>query len=364
MSKLHQLHELGQSTWLNYMRRAFICSGELRRSIEDGIQGVTANAAVFQNSIAHHDDYDEAIQQQVRAGTPYREIHNALMADDVQRAADILHPIFESSAGLDGLASLELDPALADKAVETVAAAGHILARIDRGNAMVEIPATVAGYAAIRRLTADGVNINATHIFTVSSFERVAQAYINGLEDYFESHSVWRIAPTAVASFSVAAVDDAIDPILSAMRLADWQGQTGIALARLLYHRFLLIFSGPRWDGLARKGGRQLRPKWTGLLPQNQQYPVTYIAEALILPDTALTFTPDSLAAFQAHGAVAPASTSAWPEAQAHVDRLLAAGVDLDGTLQRLLAERLARSRTQYEALIQSVTQKLYAVAS
>jgi len=353
---------MGQSTWLNYMRRAFIRSGELRRSLEEGIEGVTANAAVFQNTITHHADYDQAIHDEVRAGTPYGRIHTALMVDDVQRAADILHPIFEASDGLDGFASLELNPALAHNAVETVATAGHILARIDRGNAMVEAPATLAGCAAIHSLTSDGVSVNATHIFSVAAFERSAQAYICGLEMYFDTHSVWRIAPTSVASFSVAAVDAAVDPLLAAKGLADWQNQTGIALARVLYARYQQIFSGSRWLKLARKGARPMRPKWVRIQPHGRSLPPTFYAEALIGPDTVLTFTPDSLAAFQAQGQVALTLPQGLAAAQTHLDRLAEAGIDLDGLTDALQEEHLAASVRQYEALVQSVADKLYAV--
>lgn len=362
MSKLHKLHDLGQSTWLNYMRRAFIRSGDLRRCLDEGIQGVTANAAVFEDTITHHVDYDAAIHDEVLAGTPYGRIHTALMVDDVQRAADILHPIFEASDGLDGFASLELNPALAHQAIETTATAVHTLARIDRGNAMVEVPATLAGCEAIRTLTSDGVSTNATHIFSVSTFEQVAQAYISGLELYFDTHSVWRIAPTAVASFSVGAVDAAIDPVLAGKGLVDWQNQTGIALARILYARFGQIFSGPRWEKLARKGARLLRPKWTRIRPYNHAQPPTFYAEALIGPHTVLTFAPDTLAAFQDRGQTALTLGTGLTDALTHLSRLAETGVDLDGTLDALQTEHLAASVKQYEALIKSVRDKLYKV--
>lgn len=360
MSKLDQLHELGQSTWLNYMRRAFIRSGELRHCVAEGIQGVTANAAVFQATIAQHEDYDQAIHEEVLSGTPYGRIHTALMVDDVQRAADILHPIYEESEGLDGFASLELNPALAHNAVETVATAGHILARIDRGNAMVEIPATLAGCTAVRSLTSDGVCTNATHIFSVSAFERVAQAYICGLELYFDTHSVWRIAPTAVASFSVGAVDAAVDPVLAARGLVSWQNQTGIALARVLYTRYQQIFSGPRWAKLARQGARPLRPKWVRIHPHNASQPLTFYAEALIGPHTVLTFAPDTLEAFLRHGQAAPTLATGLAEALAHLERLQEAGIDLEAMTDALQTEHLAFSIRQYEALVESVADKLY----
>lgn len=362
MSNLHQIHALGQSTWLNYMRRAFIQSGELRQAISDGIQGVTANASAFAETITHYNDYDEAIHQQVRAGTPYKEIHKALMLDDVQRAADILHPIFEESEGLNGFASLELDPALAQNTVATVATAKHILAGIDRGNVMVEIPATLSGCEAFRSLTADGVSLNATHILSVSAFERVAQEYIAGLELYFERHSVWRIAPTAVASFSVSAIDGAIDPLLEEKGLPELKGKTSLALAHLLCERYHQIFSGPRWAKLARKGARPLRPKWTRLTPKDPTLSPLHYAQALIGPDTVLTFTPDTLAHFLANGEVTRTMPGDLVAAHDHIERLYNAGLDVSALLDALHNERLATSVAQYETLVRCVTDKLYTV--
>jgi transaldolase len=363
MSKLQQLHKVGQSTWLNYMRRAFIQSGELRQALDEGIEGVTANAAVFADTITYHDDYDQSILQHIRAGVAFQEIHDKLMIDDVQRAADILHPVFEASEGLNGFASLELDPSLSDEAVETVATANHILAGLDRANTMVELPATLAGCEAIRRLTANGVSLNATHLFSVSAYEQAAQAYISGLEMYLDQYSVWRIAPTAVASFSVGAIDTAVDPVLTAQGLDDWRGQTGLALARLLYARYREIFSGPRWERLARKGARPMRPKWTRLTPHDAALPDMLYIEALIGRDTVVTFTPETLRAFQEHGRVAETLPGDTAVAQAHLKRLTEADIDLDATADALQAEHLAASIAQYETLIQRIREKLYVMS-
>lgn len=363
MSKLQQLHELGQSTWLNYMRRAFIQSGELRRCLNEGVGGVTANAAVFADTITHHDDYDQAILQEMRAGTPFNQIHEKLMIDDVQRAADILHLVFEHSEGLNGFASLELDPSLAYNVVETVATANHVLAGMDRANTMVEIPATLAGCEAIRTLTANGVSVNATHIFSISAFERVAQAYITGLELYLDQYSVWRIAPTAVASFSVSVMDTAVDRILIAKGLDAWCMQTGLALARLLYARYQHIFSGPRWERLARKGARSLRPKWTRLTPYDAALPDMMYIEALIGPDTVVTFTPETLRRFQEHGRVAEGLPGDVVAARQHIERLTRAGIELDAVADTLQTDHLAASAAQYDALIQCVREKLFVVS-
>ncbi len=360
MTKLHQLQELGQSPWLNYMRRAFIQSGGLRESIADGIQGITANAAVFEKTISNHSDYDSQIQTEVRAGTPTTRIQEALMVDDVQRAADLLHPIYESSDGLDGFASLELDPTLTDETVCTVATARRMLARIDRGNVMVEVPATRHGIAAFMILTADGVSSNLTHIFSISVFERVAQAYIAALETYFTTHSVWRTAPTAVASISLAPIDGVVDEKLIALNRSDLTGKSGIAVARLLTMRFQEIFSGPRWQRLAARGARVLRPKWTRVKSLDESRSDTFYADALIGSQTIITFTPPELDAFLDHGSVALTLHDDLPAAVTHLAEIEKLGLNLEDLMEELQLKHLAASDEQYQSLIRSVIRKLY----
>lgn len=359
MTKLHQLHRLGQSPWLNYMRRAFIVSGGLRESIDQGILGITANAAVFEDAIRSDTDYDRDIYAQLVAGTPTTRIHERLMADDVQRAADLLHPIFEESDGLDGVASLEIDPALADDNVGSVATVRRLLTLVDRGNAMVEIPATAAGSEAVRELTIDGININATHIFSVSVFERIAQAYITGLETYFRTHSVWRTTPTSVASFSLSPLDHAVDKQLEALGHPELQGRTAIASARLLYARYWDLFSGPRWKVLAARGARPLRPKWTRLRPQDDQRPATMYIDALIGPDTVITFTPATLELFLEEGRVARTLDRQSDAAEGLLARIAGLGIDLEVVAEELQQAHLEAADKQYQALIAGVIQKL-----
>lgn len=358
MTNLNQLHELGQSTWLNYMRRTFIQSGELRQRIAGGIQGITADAATFEKTIMACSDYDEAVRQEVAAGTPARRIHEALMIYDVQIAADLLHPVYESSGGLDGFVSLELDPALSHDTVSTVAEIRHLEARVNRANVMVEIPATAAGIEAVKELTRDGVCINVTHIFSVDLYEKVAQAYIEGLEEYLESHSVWRFTPTSVASFSVSAIDSAVDPVLATRGHSKLQGKTAVALASVLYHRFRQIFSGPRWEKIARRGGRVLRPKWTRTAPRNFNYPDTCYIEALIAPDTVTTFSPVTLHAFRDHGTVAGTLSGNLDEANAHLARLAELDIDLDAITISVQRDYLVASEKRFQSLTQTVSQK------
>lgn len=358
MTSLHDLHEFGQSTWLNYLRNSFIRSGELASKLDSGIQGITANALVYQRAIAGGGDYDEAIRREMTAGTPLKRIHEALVVDDLQRAADVIRPIFESSNRLDGFVSVELEPGVLQDVTATVAEVRRLSHHIDRYNVMIEIPATPAGVEAIRELTSDGVSVNATHIFSIATYEKVAQAYIDGLEKYITSHSVWRVTPTAVASFSLSPIDDAIDALLQQAGRPDLMGKTAIALAKVLYNRFQSIFHGPRWDKLAARHGRVLRPKWTRTTPNNFLYPETYYIEALIGPETIATFSPLTLNAFRHNGQVAETITAGLEEAQTHLAEIAALGIDLERVTDRLQQEYLEASDRLFQKLIQTVMRR------
>ena len=180
----------------------------------DGIQGFTANAANFDAILTTTADYDKAIWEQVRAGVPAPQIYSKLIIHDVQIAADCMHDVYQESNGLEGYISLELNPGLMHDAVNTAAEVTHLEAAINRPNSMVEVPATAAGIEAVTQLTKDGVSINITHVFSVAVYEQVAKAYIEGLEIFLDTHSVWRFVPVSVASFSLAPIDEALDPML------------------------------------------------------------------------------------------------------------------------------------------------------
>lgn len=358
MATLQELHELGQSTWLNYFRNSFIRSGELATSLRLGIQGITANAAVYERAISGSSDYDEGIRRAMAAGKPARRIHEALLVDDIQRAADVLHPVFEETQRRDGFVSFELEPALLHEVASTVAEVRHLGHLVDRYNVMVEIPATPAGVDAIRALIADGVSINATHLFTVSGYERVAAAYLAGLQDYIDSHSVWRTTPTAVASFSLSPIDAAVDARLDELGRPDLKGRTAIALAKTVYARYRQLFNGPEWERLAARRGQPLRLKWTRTTPHDFLYPDLYYVNQLIGADTVLTFSPATLNAFLHDGAVAATLANGIDAAEAHLQEVRRLGIDLDAAGEALQASHLETTDRRFQTLVQAVIRK------
>ena len=174
MNKIHRLAGLGQSIWLDYIRRAFIESGELQELINDGVSGVTSNPAIFAAAIAGSEDYDAVLRDLGAAGLPAIHIYEALAVEDIQAAADALRPVFERTAGDDGYVSLEVSPELADDTESTVEEARRLYALVDRPNLMIKVPATPAGVAAIKTLIGEGINVNVTLMFSLAHYDASA----------------------------------------------------------------------------------------------------------------------------------------------------------------------------------------------
>ena len=358
MNRLQQLHELGQSTWLNYLNRPFIHSGDLRLRVADGIQGFTANAAIFDTILTTTAAYDEAIWEQVKAGAPAPKIFDKLIIHDLQIAADYMHNIYQESDGLEGYVSLELNPGLMYDTVNTVAEVTHLETLINKPNSMVEVPATPAGIAAVKQLTVDGVSINITHVFSVDVYEQVARAYIEGLKIFLDSHSVWRFVPVSVVSFSLSPIDELVDPMLADKSKPKLLGKTAVSIAKMLYQSSQQIFGGSDWEKLAKRGGCVLRPKWSRTTPRNPAFPETYYLEALIGEDTVTTFSPDTLTAFMEHGRIVPTLSAQVEEAAEHLYQLAQLGIDMETVAQDLQQDYLLSSEKQFLLITQHISRK------
>jgi transaldolase/glucose-6-phosphate isomerase len=355
MTHLREVQQYGQSIWLNYLRRAFIDSGQLREILDEGIGGITSSPAIFEKAITDSCDYDMAIRELVGQGMPVKEIYQALVLDDIQRAADVLHTVFEETGGRDGYVTMELDPALAHDAVGTVAEARHLLAVVNRSNVMIEIPATAAGVEAIEILTRDGVSVNATHVFSLDTYEQVANAFIRGMEEYVETSGIWRKFPASVVSISLSRIDSAVDRALVGLGRTEYQGMAGITLAKVAYSCYQQMFKNPDWEKLEQRGPHGQRLKWTRITPRDFDYPDTLYVDALIGPDTVATLSPATLNAFRDHGIASNSLTQDLEVAQAHLTTLAELGVDLNAIGQDLQAESLAAFDVYFQALIKSV---------
>lgn len=354
MTKSHELAQLGQSVWYDNIRRAIIESGELQQLLDDGVLGITSNPSIFEKAIAGSADYDAAIQELVAQGKSTEAIYETLALEDIDRAADMLRPIYDATDGVDGYVSLEVSPTLAHDTEGTIADARRFFAALNRPNIMIKVPATPAGMPAIRQLISEGINVNVTLIFSLDSYEDVMAAYIAGLEA--NNGDLARVA--SVASFFVSRVDSAVDELLAAKGNTALPGKIAIANAKAAYKRFQEVFAGPRWEALAARGARVQRPLWASTSTKNPVYPDTLYVDELVGPHTVNTVPPATLVAFNDHGTVAETLTADVDEALAQLEQLAAVGVDLTAVTQKLQDDGVAAFAKSFESLLASVAQK------
>ena len=362
MTKLHELASLGQSIWYDNIRRALLDSGELQALIEAGVTGITSNPSIFEKAIVGSADYDEALGDLVTEGKSAQEIYEALAVEDIQRAADLLHPVYDRTSGEDGYVSLEVSPNLAHDTEGTIAEARRLHSLLDRPNVMIKVPATAAGIPAIEALIGLAININVTLIFSRDHYDAVARAYIAGLEHLAASGGdLSKVA--SVASFFISRVDAAVDQSLEELRspVSNVQSLTGkiaIANAKVAYARFREVFSGERWVHLASRGARVQRPLWASTSAKNPLYPDTLYVDALIGTDTVNTVPPATLTAFMDHGSVALTLESDLEEARDHLAELAGLGISLEAVTQRLQDDGVAAFAQSFASLLSSVEDK------
>ena len=357
MTKLHELAELGQSIWLDYISRSLIASGELQKLVDQGLRGVTSNPSIFEKAIAGGADYDEDLNRLVRDGKSVAEIYEDLAMADIRSAADILRPVYEKSGGADGYVSLEVNPALAHDTGATIAEARRLFASLERPNVLIKVPATPAGIPAIETLIGEGVNVNVTLIFSLEQYEAVATAYIAGLEKLaLAGGDVGRVA--SVASFFISRVDTAVDKALEEIGNTEIQGKIAIDNAKIAYSRFREIFSSERWKKLATESARVQRPLWASTSSKNPAYPDTLYVDNLIGPDTVNTLPPATLDDFLDHGKVATSVETDVDGARRRMAEVAELGIDLDAITNKVLEAGVKSFARSFDALLASITEK------
>ena len=370
---LVELQELGQSIWYDNIRRSLILSGDLQAKIEeDGLRGVTSNPAIFEKAIGGSTDYNESLNQLVKQGKDVQEIYATLVIDDIRMAADLLRPVYERTNGLDGYVSLEVSPSLAHKTEETVEEARWLWEQLDRKNVMIKVPATPEGLPAIEQLISEGININVTLIFSQKTYEKVAEAFISGLEKRAaESELIDHVA--SVASFFVSRIDTAVDNALEfrirrssneaeKARLSRLLGKVAIANARLAYQRFKSIFGTDRFQALEAKGAHAQRVLWASTGTKNPNCSDVLYVEELIGADTVNTVPPATYTTFRDHGRVSPTLEEDLDDARRTLDSLAEAGIDLDHVTDELLAAGVKGFVEPFDKLINTIEKKRQAI--
>jgi transaldolase / glucose-6-phosphate isomerase len=364
------LKQYGQSVWLDYIRRSLIASGELKRLVDDdSLGGVTSNPAIFEKAIDGSNDYASAIDEisNEEPGLGAKQVYERLAIKDIQDAADILRPVYESTGSRDGYVSLEVSPDLANETDATIAEARQLWQSVARPNVMIKVPATRAGLPAIRTLIGDGINVNVTLLFARDAYEAVAQAFIDGLETRVASgQPVDHVA--SVASFFVSRIDTAVDALLEARlknsdakdrtRIEGLLGKVAIANAKLAYQSYKKIFSGPRWESLRVKGAQTQRVLWASTGTKNPHYPDVLYVEGLIGPDTVDTVPPETLTAFRDHGRPRASLEEDLTGAMEVLDDLETVGVSLKKVTDDLLADGVKKFVEPFTKLLKAVERR------
>ena len=358
-SRLHQLSELGQSVWIDFLSRQMLQSGKLAQLMEeDAVVGVTSNPTIFQKAISEGDLYDEQIRALLDELDDPKLIFWQLAEKDVGDACDLLRSVWDAGKGQDGYVSIEVDPNLAGDTEATIAEARRLHAQIDRANLHVKIPATKEGLPAIEEMIASGKNINVTLIFSLQRYTEVAEAYIRGLERLVESGGdPSQVA--SVASFFVSRVDTEADKRLDAIGGHDeLKGKLAIANAKLAYEKYNELFSGSRWEPLASKGATRQRCLWASTSTKNPAYRDVMYVEELIGPETVNTMPEETIDAFQDHGEVALTLEQGIDEAKSLFDQLAGAGVDYDDVARVLEEEGVQKFADSFAELLDGIKAK------
>jgi transaldolase len=361
---MHELLELGQSVWLDYLSRGMIRDGELERLIAEGLRGATSNPSIFEHAINHTSDYDALIADPANAELSDRELYEQIALDDVRAAADRFRPIYDATDGTDGFVSLEVSPSLAHDPERSVAEARHLWRELDRPNVMIKIPGTHEGLNAIERALCMGVNINITLLFSVERYQQVADCYINALEARVDAGEPIR-SLASVASFFVSRVDTEVDRHIDAKggSLHELRGRAAIANATLAYARFREIFSGDRWERLERHGARVQRPLWASTSTKNPAYGDVRYVEGLIAPNTVSTMPPETLHLFQDHGVVMRTLGTRTADAEDVMRRLSRGGINMESVAQTLEDQGIRKFEESSTALLHTLSTRRRAVS-
>jgi transaldolase len=358
MNRLERLHDAGVSIWLDTLSRELLDSGAFAALIAgSAVTGATSNPTIFAKAITGSDRYDEQLRVAAEAGEDdLQELFFALALDDVGRAADLLLAAFHASDGRDGFVSFECTPDLADDAGATIEQAISLWDRLARPNVMIKVPATAAGLVAIEELTARGVNVNVTLLFSVERYERVIDAYLAGLERRVSAGKpIDRIA--SVASFFVSRVDakaDALLPPGSGLR-----GRVAIANARHAYARARARFGDARWASLSAHGARPQRPLWASTGTKDPAYSDVLYVEQLIGPGVVNTMPEATLRAFADHGAAARTLDAEDDTLR----RAQEAGIDLPAITAQLEREGVESFCASYRELLASIETRVTRLA-
>ena len=361
---LKDLLNFGQSVWLDYIRRDLITSGELKRLIdEDGLRGMTSNPAITGSTL--YTDLLNSLRSRTDLDAKGR--YEILAIRDIQDAADLLKPVYQSSKRRDGYVSLEVSPYLARDTKGSLEEARRLWKAVGRENVMIKIPGTAEGLPAIQQALSEGININITLLFAQDVYVKVAEAYIAGLEQFGKNGGdVSRMA--SVASFFVSRIDSLVDSMIDArlkaskdpseqQQLKSLQGKVAIANAKQTYEKYQKIFASDRWKALAAKGGQTQRVLWASTSTKNPAYRDVLYVEELIGPDTVDTIPPATLDAFRDHGKPRASLTENLEAAHRTMESTAKLGISMKEVTDKLTDDGVRLFAEAFDKLLEAVAQ-------
>jgi len=354
MNATQRVTTLGQSLWLDNLSRSLIRDGTLARLIaEDGVSGVTSNPSIFQNALASSPHYADDLARLKASELDAERRYEALVIPDIQAACDLLLPVFKRSHGNDGYVSLEVAPRWAYKAARTVEEAQRLSSWVNRRNLLIKVPGTPEGLRAFEALTALGINVNVTLLFSVAQTEAAFDAYIRGLAARAGA-DVRR--SKAVASLFLSRVDTLVDTQLAAIgtdEALSLRGHAAVAMAKLAYQRYLKTFHGDAFAALAQQGAAPQTLLWASSGVKNADYHDLLYVEPLIGKETINTLPDKTLAALRDHGKPALRLEEGIAEAEAQLAELVHLGIDMDMVGNALQDDGVRLFEAAYQKLLQ-----------
>ncbi len=366
-----EVERLGQSLWYDNLSRAFITGGKIAGMIgELGLRGITSNPSIFEKSISTGNEYDADIEKAIHDGLTTSEIYERLTTDDVRNAADVMHPVFDRTNGVDGYVSIEVEPRLANNTEETIEAARRLWKTVNRPNIMIKIPGTPEGIPAIRQCLTEGININITLLFGIENYEQVAHAYLDALRDRKQrGEDITRMA--SVASFFLSRVDTNVDEKLNAKMgssngdgsaIQSLLGKAANANAKIAYEHYLEIFHGPMFANLKAAGAMPQRCLWASVSTKNPKYSDVMYIEPLIGPETVSTVPDETIEAFANHGKVADTLSTGTREAHETIEQLRKIGIDTEQVATELQVEGVKKFADAFESLGNNLEKKRHTI--
>lgn len=373
--KIQELAEYGQSIWLDYIDRPLLETGKLTSMVKEGLRGMTSNPTIFNHAIGSSADYDDAIKVLKNSGKTTLEIYDELTVKDIKDAADHFKGVYTETGGLDGYVSLEIDPQIAHKAEEQIQEGLRLFKKVNRSNVMIKVPSTQAGIPVIEELTAQGINVNATLIFSVAQYEQVAKAYFRGLARRAKEVSDLS-GVRSVASVFVSRVDTAVDKLLEAQLIKEkdeakkehlraMKGKAAVANSIFIYEKWKELLESDEVKALEGKKANVQRVLWASTGTKSSHYSdIKYVTE-LISVSTVNTLPEKTLHAFLDHGTVQPAFTDrSHQEALKVIESLKALGIDVNAVCAELLDKGVAAFDEAFKELSDSIEKKAAELSS